>query len=168
MTKMAGAEADGFLVHPLNTVNSLRQLTLPALAEGRAQAGRDADAVQVVCQVIVGLAKDEAALERCRMMARSQLAFYSSTPAYKPILDCEGWGEMQPHLNRLSKEGKWEEMNAMLGDEMLEAMTVCGSPQEVAARLKAERGSLIQHLAPVVYTEDESLVAELVAELKSD
>ena len=35
---------------------------------------------------------------------RFQLAFYGSTPAYRPVLDIEGYGDLQPELNRLTKE----------------------------------------------------------------
>ena len=36
---------------------------------------------------------------------RGLLAFYGSTPAYRPVLDIEGWGDLQPELNALSKTG---------------------------------------------------------------
>ena len=36
---------------------------------------------------------------------RGLLAFYGSTPAYRPVLDVEGWGDLQPELNALSKTG---------------------------------------------------------------
>ena len=38
---------------------------------------------------------------------RRLLAFYGSTPAYRPVLDIHGWGDLQPELNTLSKRGKW-------------------------------------------------------------
>ncbi len=43
---------------------------------------------------------------------RRLLAFYGSTPAYRPVLDIHGWGDLQPELNALSKQGRWEEMGA--------------------------------------------------------
>ena len=51
---------------------------------------------------------------------RHQIAFYGSTPAYKPVLDAEGRGDLQPELNRLSKQGNWAEMGALI-DEKLHA-----------------------------------------------
>ena len=36
-----------------------------------------------------------------------QIAFYGSTPAYRPVLDLHGWGDLQTELNRLSKAGEW-------------------------------------------------------------
>ena len=47
---------------------------------------------------------------------RNLLAFYGSTPAYKPVLDVHGWGDVQPELNRLSKQGDWATMAALYPD----------------------------------------------------
>ena len=34
-------------------------------------------------------------------LARGQVAFYASTPAYKPVLDCHGWGDRRSRRLRL-------------------------------------------------------------------
>ena len=41
---------------------------------------------------------------------KEQIAFYASTPAYRGVLEHHGWGDLQPELTRMSKEGKWVEM----------------------------------------------------------
>ena len=46
-----------------------------------------------------------AELEAATLGVRGLLAFYGSTPAYRPVLDVEGWGDLQPELNALSKTG---------------------------------------------------------------
>jgi len=53
------------------------------------------------------VADSDEQLERGRDAMRPRLAFYGSTPAYKVILDVHGWGDLQPELTRMSKEGKW-------------------------------------------------------------
>ena len=47
-----------------------------------------------------------AARPRPALGVRGLLAFYGSTPAYRPVLDVEGWGDLQPELNALSKTGR--------------------------------------------------------------
>src|SRR5690349_1425924 len=64
------------------------------------------------------------------------LAFYGSTPAYRPVLDVHGWGDLQPELNALSKQGKWEEMGKLIDDDMLHTIAACGSPAEIAAHIR--------------------------------
>ena len=47
---------------------------------------------------------------------RRQVAFYGSTPAYLPTLACHGWQGVHEELNRLSKQGRWDEMTNLVGD----------------------------------------------------
>src|ERR1700712_5330343 len=76
MTEAAGAVADGFLVHPVNSRRSLQELTLPAIARGAERAGRDPSEVEVVCVTIVVTGRDDAEMTRSREAVREQLAFY--------------------------------------------------------------------------------------------
>ena len=65
---------------------------------------------------------DASELELARSGARAQIAFYASTPAYRPVLDCHQRGDLQPELNALSKRGAWGEMAARIDDELLEQL----------------------------------------------
>ena len=166
MTEMAGAEADGFLVHPLNTAKSLRELTLPALKRGLKSAGRIREQLQVVCPVMLAAGRSEEEQEAGREQARAQIAFYGSTPAYRPVLEVHGWGDLQPELNILSKAGKWKEMGRLVSDEILETIAVVGELTEALARLVRERGFLMERAAPIVYSGDADLMRDTTAELK--
>ena len=61
------------------------------------------------------------------------LSFYGSTPSYKPVLDTHGWGDLQPELNAMSKQGKWATMAGLINDEVMTTIAACGTPAEVAA-----------------------------------
>ena len=52
---------------------------------------------------------EEADQGRATQAVKAQLAFYGSTPAYKPVLEHHGWGDLQPELNTLSKRGEWDD-----------------------------------------------------------
>jgi hypothetical protein len=68
--------------------------------------------------------------------ARRLLGFYGSTPAYRPVLEVHGWGDLQPELNALSKQGRWQEMGALIDDDVLHTIAACGTAGEVAAHIK--------------------------------
>ena len=55
---------------------------------------------------------------------REQIAFYGSTPAYRPVLELHGWGDLQPELNTLSKRGEWVQMGELIDDDVLNAFAV--------------------------------------------
>jgi len=49
-----------------------------------------------------------------------------------------GWGDLQPELNRMSKQGRWDEMAELATEEMIDAFAVKGRPEEIPQRI-AER-----------------------------
>ncbi len=137
MTAVAGEVADGFFAHPFTTRKSLLENTLPALEEGLRKSGRSRADLEIVCATMVVTADGEEEFERVRLAARKHLAFYGSTPAYRPTLDCHGWGDLHAELNRMSKQGRWDEMTALIDDEILEAIAVVGPRREIAGKLRA-------------------------------
>jgi probable F420-dependent oxidoreductase len=147
MTAAAGEVADGMLLHPFHTERSLAEVMMPNLQRGLTASGRDLSDFTLFAQVIVVTAENETGFENARTMARNQIAFYASTPAYKSVLEAEGRGELQPELRRLTKEGRWHEMPALIDDELLHRVATVGSPSEVADALHRRYGSLVQRLA---------------------
>lgn len=137
MTAVAGEVADGFLAHPFNSRRSLLENTLPALEQGLAAAKRARADIGVICATLVVTADTEEAFEASRLAARKQLAFYGSTPAYRPTLACHGWEGLHEELNRLSKAGRWDEMAALIDDRILEEIAVVGPPHTIAGKLRA-------------------------------
>ncbi|HLS79981.1 MAG TPA: TIGR03617 family F420-dependent LLM class oxidoreductase [Steroidobacter sp.] len=137
MTAVAGEAADGFIAHPFNTRRSLLENTLPALEQGLAKSGRKRADIEVICATLVVTAQTEEAFEASKLAARKQLAFYGSTPAYRPTLVCHGWEGIHDELNRLSKAGRWDDMTGLIGDEILNEIAVVGAPHEIAGKLRA-------------------------------
>jgi probable F420-dependent oxidoreductase len=136
MCETAGSVADGFIAHPFSTPRFLTEVTLPAIARGAALAGRSLEDVRICAKsfVAVGETDDEVGLACQRV--RRQIAFYASTPAYRPVLDLHGWGDLQPTLSTLSRQGRWDEMGELIDADMLQAFAVAGNPKEVAAEVR--------------------------------
>jgi alkanesulfonate monooxygenase SsuD/methylene tetrahydromethanopterin reductase-like flavin-dependent oxidoreductase (luciferase family) len=89
--------------------------------------------MQVSYQGMVVTGADEADFAAATQAAKTQLAFYGSTPAYRPVLELHGWGALQTELNTLSKRGQWEAMADLIDDEMLSTFAVVGGIDDVAA-----------------------------------
>jgi probable F420-dependent oxidoreductase len=137
MTRVAGEVADGFLCHGFTTGRWIRERTAPALAEGRRRAGKTMDGYTVKAAVFLATGTEQEITAASREI-RSSIAFYASTPAYRPVLDLHGWGEAAAELTSLSKAGRWAEMAALVDDDMLRAFAIVAPPQEVPGLL-AER-----------------------------
>jgi probable F420-dependent oxidoreductase len=140
MTRTAAEVADGLLVMPFVSPRYLREHTLPAVEAGLAAAGRAA--VPIYPQAILAMGADDAAVEAATAGVRALLAFYGSTPAYRPVLDAEGCGELQPELNALSKRGDVAAMMALVDDALLDRIAVRGTPAACAAELRRRFGDV--------------------------
>jgi probable F420-dependent oxidoreductase len=168
MTEVAGDVADGFFGHPFHTRESLLRNTLPALERGLASSGRTRADLDVICATMVVTAEREEDFQRSREAARKHLAFYGSTPAYRSTLDCHGWGDLHGELNRMSKQGRWDEMAELIDDDVLEAIAVVGERHTIAGKLRerlagiADAVSLTHNRAP-----DPTHWADVVAALKT-
>jgi probable F420-dependent oxidoreductase len=136
MTRVAGEVADGFFLHGFTTPRYLREVTLPALRAGRSVAGKDdLDGFEMCGMPFIVTGVDEQQRKAADTATRKQIAFYGSTPAYRPVLDLHGWGDLSTELNRLSKLGEWDEMGRLITDDMVNEIAIVASPDEVATRL---------------------------------
>jgi probable F420-dependent oxidoreductase len=151
MTAAAGEVADGLIVHPFNSRRFLERDLLPALDQGCVRGGRPRAAVTVMCQALVATGFSDAERELATTMVRGQLAFYASTPAYRPVLEAHGWGPLQEELHGLSKRGEWGAMGECITDEMLATFAAVGTPDEIPAQLHARYGGLADRLMLVHY-----------------
>jgi probable F420-dependent oxidoreductase len=143
MTEVAGEVADGMIVHAFTTEEYLRTVTIPAIEKGLEKSGRTRADFQITYPCFVVTGTDEASFAKARETVTRQIAFYGSTPAYKGVLDSIGAGELQGVLNTMSKEGKWAEMGELVTDDLLEKFAVVGEPKDVAPKMLARYGDLI-------------------------
>jgi len=165
MVEMVGEVADGFFVHPFHSRAFLDAETLPALERGMQLGGRKRADFAISCQTIVALGSNDAEIERARQKARGQISFYGSTPAYKGVLEHHGHPELQPELNRLSKQGQWAEMMGKIDDRLFDVLAVSGTPAQVAARLR-ERNAFADRTTLMLYNETHpEAVVDVVREL---
>jgi probable F420-dependent oxidoreductase len=167
MTEVAGEVADGMLAHGFTTERYLREVTVPALERGLSAAGRARSEIQISYPGMVVTGADEAGFEKAAKAVKAQLAFYGSTPAYRPVLDLHGWGDLQPELNTLSKRGAWDQMADLIDDEMLNTFAVVGELDDIAGQVLGRFGGLVDRFnfyAP--YAIDPERWAEVLAGFK--
>jgi probable F420-dependent oxidoreductase len=147
MTEVCGEVCDGFICHGFTTEKYLREVTIPALARGRAKAGKTMEGFDIVGPSFVVSGGNEEEMQAAAAGTRQQIAFYGSTPAYKGVLDIHGWGGLQDELNTLSKLGKWVEMGDLITDEILNTFAVVGEPETIAPELHKRYGDVINRIS---------------------
>jgi probable F420-dependent oxidoreductase len=161
LTKATAQHADGLLVMPFGNKKFLHEVTMAAVDEGLAAGGRTRADLAIVPEIIVSVGEDHTA-------TRQLLAFYGSTPAYRPVLDIHGWGDLQPELNALSKQGRWSEMGALIDDDVLHTIAACGTPAQVAAHIRDRVGGISDRIC--IYQPgpiETDLLAQIIDELRT-
>jgi probable F420-dependent oxidoreductase len=168
MTEVAGEVADGMFIHGFTTERYLRERTIPALERGLARSGRSRAAMELSFPMFMITGDTEAEMAEADAAVRKQIAFYGSTPAYRPVLEIHGWGELGEELNTLSKRGEWDEMGRRINDDVLDAFAVAGKTDELPALVEARVGDVVDRItfyAP--YRSDPERWGEVVAAFKS-
>jgi probable F420-dependent oxidoreductase len=170
MTEVAGEVADGFFLHPFTTLPYLHDVTLPALLRGRAKAGHPSlDGFTIAGPVFTCTGRDERELAAAVKGTKDQIAFYASTPTYRPVLERHGWADLQPDLTRLSKQGRWSEMGDAIDDELLHAFAVVGEPAAVGRGLAERWGDVATRITLyATYPADPAIWPVVVDALRAD
>jgi len=120
MYRLAGEVADGIHVHVFHTARYLREVALPALGARRGDMTLASGVF-----VVVGGAADE---------VRMQIAFYGSTPTYRPVFEAHGWEGLQEQLHRLMARGDFAGMAAAIDDDVLAEFAVLADDWDDAWR----------------------------------
>ena len=146
MTRVAAEVGDGLLVHPFHSGTFLHERVTPAVADGLAASGRDRSRFTVAAVPIVCTGRTDEELEVATAGVRRLLAFYGSTPAYRVALEPHGWESLQLELNRLTKAGRWEDLPALIDDEVLATLAVRGGPDEIGGLVAARYGAAVDRV----------------------
>ncbi|MFA9445861.1 TIGR03617 family F420-dependent LLM class oxidoreductase [Egicoccus sp. AB-alg6-2] len=147
MTTVAGEVADGLLCHGFTTDRYLREVTLPALEEGAIGAGRTRSDLEVCLPVFAVTGHDAHQARRAEAFVRQQIAFYGSTPAYRPVLDLHGWAGLHERLHARSIRGEWEAMPALIDDDVLDTFAVAAPPGQLGTVIRARYGTLVDRIS---------------------
>ncbi|HYZ91530.1 MAG TPA: LLM class F420-dependent oxidoreductase [Actinomycetota bacterium] len=142
MTEVAGEVCDGFLSHGFSTPKYMREVTIPALERGLAKSGRSRKDFEITTPGFMVLGNSDEEIEKAATGVRQQIAFYGSTPAYRPVLEMHGWGDLQTELNGMSKRGEWVEMGKLITDDILSEFAIVGRMEDVPKEVEARYGGL--------------------------
>ena len=140
LCRVAGEVCQGFHVHPFHTARYLREIVVPNVEHGARAANRARADVQLSSAIFI--ASDETERET----VRAQISFYASTPTYRTVLDVHGWGAIGEQLSALAARGKWDDMPALITDEILNEVAIVAPLAEIPARVKARYIGLLDRI----------------------
>jgi probable F420-dependent oxidoreductase len=140
LARLAGEVAQGFHAHPFHTPRYMKEVILPAIKQGAARAGRSRTEIKVSTSAFVVTSSEEEAF------VRAQIAFYASTPSYRPVMELHGWGDTAMQLSALAAHGRWADMPGLISDEILGECAVIASADGLPAALTDRYHGLVDRL----------------------
>ena len=140
LARLVGECANGFHLHPFHSIRYLEEVLKPAIAEGAARSGRSPSEIEIATSAFIVTTPEE------DLFVRAQIAFYASTPSYRPVMALHGWEATAQQLSALASRGEWGAMPALISPEMLETFAVVAAPDELPERLKARYAGRIDRL----------------------
>ena len=148
MLEAAGEVADGAVIHPFHSVKFLSDYAVPALSAGRARRSSDiATDFRIDVQVLVATGATDGEWSAAREAVRAQIAFYASTPAYRPVLEACGRQELQGELRSLTKQGRWSEMAALVSDDIVQLHAIDAEPEAAGRELRRRYEGIASRVA---------------------
>jgi len=157
MTDLAVDLASGLIVHSFMTEKSFRETNLKTI-EARLQKNNKPRAeFEIQLPLLIATGCDEEEYKRNIELRRQRIGFYSSTPAYRPVLEAHGWGDVQTETQKLAKAGRWDEMGSPITDEIVDTFAVVGEPKEIAPKIKQRFGDFIDTIQSSLELKNEEI-----------
>ncbi|MBL8673423.1 MAG: LLM class flavin-dependent oxidoreductase, partial [Rhodospirillales bacterium] len=125
-------------LHSFCTRRYQEEMVMPRLAEGWAKSGRRRETFEIHGGGFIATGADEKAVAEKVEWVRMRVAFYGSTPAYWPVFDVHGLGDLGRKLNAMSKKGEWDAMTREVSDDVVRLFAAVGTHREIAGAI-AER-----------------------------
>jgi probable F420-dependent oxidoreductase len=146
MLKVAAEESDDVKLHSFCTRKYLEENTLPILEAGLAKVGRTRETFEISGGGFVVTGKDDEAVARLFDWVRYRVAFYGSTPAYWPVFEVHGLGDLGRKLNAMTRAGQWTEMAKEVSDDVVHLFAAVGRHDQIAKAIAQRFGGLVDSI----------------------
>jgi alkanesulfonate monooxygenase SsuD/methylene tetrahydromethanopterin reductase-like flavin-dependent oxidoreductase (luciferase family) len=149
MTELAGEIADG-TVGWFQSLEYVRDVTMPALRRGAARAGRSLEGFEATVGFPAVVTRDDSGLEQAKGLVMMFATALDSAPAYLESIRIAGFGDAAEAIGERVRAGDLRSAVALVPDEMTAAMVMAGSVERVRTKIEAyrEAGLSCVHLLP--------------------
>ena len=143
MLKVAAEECDSAKLHVFCTRKYLEQAIQPILEAGLAKAGRKREDFEITGGGFVVTGKDDEAVQKLFDWVRYRVAFYGSTPAYWPVFEVHGLGDLGRKLNAMTKAGQWDKIAGEVSDDVVHLFSAVGRHDQLEKAVTARFGGQV-------------------------
>jgi alkanesulfonate monooxygenase SsuD/methylene tetrahydromethanopterin reductase-like flavin-dependent oxidoreductase (luciferase family) len=140
MIELAATASDGVGLGILISADHLAGEIRPRALAAAAAAGRDPSELRFPMAALVSV-HDDPELARARARRAICGLFHPIPhPYYDHLLRQQGYADVADAATELAPQKRWDEAMAAIDDALLDHLTICGTPADGAARLRAYDG----------------------------
>jgi alkanesulfonate monooxygenase SsuD/methylene tetrahydromethanopterin reductase-like flavin-dependent oxidoreductase (luciferase family) len=140
MVQLAGEVADGVAAGIMCSTAFLRDIVRPRARAGAGAVGRDPGALAFPMGALVSVNEDAESARDATRASICGLFHPVPHPYYDSQLRQLGFGEFADRAAELMPAGRTREAMGLVPDEVLDTMTITGTPEECAARVAEYEG----------------------------
>ena len=134
MSRMAGDVGDGLIGHPIQSLQWIDEVIVPAFEKGLGRSGRQRSDFDYLPTVCCAIDDDEG---RAIEMARRTISFYATVRTYMPLWELHGFADNAVAAGDACRRGDLAAVPAAISDEMVETYCAAGPLDKVRARVEA-------------------------------
>lgn len=140
--RLSGEACDGVRLHPFCTRSYLEDVVMQRIGEGMAKTGRTRENFEVTGGGFLATGETDEEVDKVVEWVRYRLGFYGSTPSYWPVFEHHDLGDLGRKLNRMTKDGKWDEIAAEIPDDVVHLFTAVGRYDQLAKVVETRFGGV--------------------------
>ncbi len=134
LIRLAAEIADGIIGHPIWSIEWATSKVMDDVKAGLAKAGKQRSDVEFNMWLFVAPNNDrKQAIED----ARATVAFYAGIEQYEDYFAAHGFASEARAMQEGVKRGDYRSVKHLVTDEMAQTFVICGTPDEVRARVNA-------------------------------
>ena len=138
MAQLAGELADGILGYFYSEAY-LRDVIVPNLEIGAERAGRTLDGFDIAVGFPSVATRDMSGLDQAKGQVVMFATALKSSPSYATSIERAGFGDEMRRIQELAAAGDVDGAIGAVSDEMVDALTLSGSPDHIRERVEAYR-----------------------------
>ncbi len=135
MVRLAGEVADGVGVGVMSSVEFMRDIVRPAAREAAGDAGRDPDELDFPMGSFISINEDPELARKVTQATICGLFHPVPHPYYDSQLRQLGFDEFADAAAHLVPQGQMREAMDLVPDEVVDTMSITGTPAQCAARI---------------------------------
>jgi len=147
MLQLAGEIADGVLLTAGATPEYIR-FALENIRIGAERAGRNFKEIDIACLIILSISEN---INEAKAAIKRVVAHLVTLPQFDPILKASGLQDNAAviSIREAGRKGEMEKASQYVNDELMEVLTIFGTPKE--CKLKLKRFISAGVTLPVIY-----------------